>query len=33
MVWTKRNKTLFSVAAIAGVLFVGWLGFQVLERL
>lgn len=33
VVWNKRNKTLFSLVAIIGVLFVGWLGFTILDAL
>lgn len=33
MVWTKGRKTAFSIAAITGVLLVGWLGFTFLDRL
>lgn len=33
MVWTKGRKTAFSIAAIIGVLIVGWLGFSILDLL
>lgn len=33
MVWTKRNKTAFSIIAVFGVLALGWISFTLLDKL